>query len=124
MDFRFNEAIHAWAEKQGLIKDFDLVALAGAQKNFLDEETKAVALKQLDISSRLHGIKTVLLIAHQDCGAYGGSKSFASWDEERAKYSDDLESAAAIIKDKFPTLSVRKLILTFDDKMKIIILEA
>jgi len=123
MDFRFNEAIHAWAEKQGLIKDFDLVALAGAQKNFLDEETKGVALKQLDISSRLHGIKTVLLVAHQDCGAYGGSKAFASWEKERAKYTEDLTHAAGLIKEKFPALNVRKMILTFDEAGEVSIVE-
>lgn len=114
IDFRFNEAIHEWAEKQGLIKDFDLVALAGAQKNFLEEDTRGVALKQLDISSRLHGIKTVLLVAHQDCGAYGGSRAFTSWDEEKAKYAADLHAAEALIKEKFLLMEVRKLILTFN----------
>ncbi|OGF35688.1 hypothetical protein A2482_04505 [Candidatus Falkowbacteria bacterium RIFOXYC2_FULL_48_21] len=119
IDFRFNEAIRDWAKEQGLIKDFDLVSLAGAQKNFLDEDTKSVALKQLEISSRLHGIKTVLLVAHQDCGAYGGSKAFASWDEEKAKYAEDLEKAESLIKERFSILAVRKLILTFDANMNV-----
>lgn len=123
IDFRFQEAIHAWAAEKGMIKDFDLVSLAGVQKSILDEDTRATALKQLDISVRLHGIETVILVAHQDCGAYGGSKSFTSWEEEKAKYSADLTSAAALIKEKFSTLEVKKMILTFDESNNVSISE-
>lgn len=124
IDFRFQQAIREWTEKQGLIKDFDLVSIAGAQKNFLDEKTREVALTQLDMSARLHGIKTVLLVAHQDCGAYGGSAAFGSWDEERARYVEDLNWAETVIKEKFPTLAVKKLILTFDNKGNVAINES
>ena len=82
---------------------------------FLDNDTQPTALKQLEISSRLHGIKRVILVAHQDCGAYGGSKAFASIDDEFKRYNDDLNTTETLIKEKYPTLEVKKFIATFDD---------
>jgi len=46
-------------------KTFDLVGFAGASKN-LD-----IIMGQLDISVRLHQIKQVVLVHHEECGAYG-----------------------------------------------------
>ena len=110
IDFRFHKAVYEWLEKQGMLKDYDLVCLAGSQKSFLDEDTQPTAFKQLDISSRLHNVKRVILIAHQDCGAYGGSKAFASLDEELKRYADDLTLAERLIKEKFPSFEVKKII--------------
>ena len=115
MDFRFQSAITDWAESQGYTKDFDLVSLAGAQKAILDEDTRATALKQVDLSVELHGSNQVVLISHQDCGAYGGSDAFENWEEERGQYITDMEAAEVIIKEKHADLKVKKMILTFDD---------
>lgn len=115
MDFRFQSAITDWAEAEGYTKDFDLVSLAGAQKSILDEDTRTTALKQIDLSVDLHGSNQVVLIAHQDCGAYGGSVVFENWEQEREKYIADMEAAEVIIKQKHPAVKVRKMILTFDD---------
>ena len=123
IDFRFHEAIHQWARDNGLQKDFDLVSVAGVQKSIIDEDTRAAVLKQLDISVRLHKSHTVILIAHQDCGAYGGSAAFVSWDEEKAKYTEDLNKAEELIKQKFSALNVKKMILTFDSENKVEIIE-
>ena len=123
IDFRFHEAIYQWAKDKGLQNDFDLVSMAGVQKSIIDEDTRAAVLKQLDISVRLHKSHTVILIAHQDCGAYGGSVTFASWDEEKAKYIEDLNKAEELIYQKFSNLNVRKMVLTFDSENKIEIIE-
>ncbi|MFA6537356.1 MAG: carbonic anhydrase [Patescibacteria group bacterium] len=116
IDFRFHEAIQKWVKENGLTNDFDLVSLAGVQKSLLDEDTRATVLKQLEISSRLHGIETVIFVAHQDCGAYGGSKVFVNFEEEKAKYLADMIAAGAIIKETLPNLQVKKLMLTFNEE--------
>ena len=115
IDFRFQEAMDEWAKAQGLTKDYDLVVLAGAQKSILDEDTAATAMKQVELSVKLHESNTVIIMAHQDCGAYGGSKSFANWEEERSQYVTDLGAAESKIKEKDENINVKKLILTFDD---------
>jgi carbonic anhydrase len=115
IDFRFQRAIADWTNENGLTKDYDLVSIAGVQKSILDEDTKEAALKQLDISVRLHKVNTVMLIAHQDCGAYGGSDAFDSWEDEKQRYIDDMNAAEEIIVKKFKGLMVKKMILTFDE---------
>lgn len=124
MDFRFPRKISEWAESQGLTRDYDLVSLAGAQKSILDSDSRATLLKQVELSVELHGTREFIIIAHRDCGAYGGSKSFNSWEEERAKYSKDLELAKNVIKEKFPKIDVKKMILNFDESGNVGIEEA
>jgi len=123
IDFRFHEAIHNWTKENDLTKNFDLVSLAGAQKSVLDEDTRATIFKQLDISTRLHGIETVLLLAHQDCGAYGGSQAFANFEEEKARYLADMTQAQSLIMEKFPQLQVKKLMVVFDENQTVRIIE-
>ncbi len=115
IDFRFHKAICKWVNENGLTNDYDLVSMAGVQKSLLDEDTSVAVLKQIGISEKLHGINTVIFIAHQDCGAYGGSSAFESWEEEKEKYIEDMFSAEEVIKSKWPNLHVKKLLLTFDE---------
>jgi len=65
IDFRFQKYIKNWLEKNMKRKTYDYVGFAGATKD-LD-----TIMKQLVISVRLHHIKQVVLIHHENCGAYG-----------------------------------------------------
>ena len=65
IDFRFQKYIHKWLDKTMAKKTYDYVGYAGASK---DLET---IMKQLAISVRLHHIKQVVIMHHEDCGAYG-----------------------------------------------------
>ena len=116
IDFRFHEAISEWVKENNFVGDYDLVSLAGAQKNVANPETRDFFMNQLAISVRLHKTNTILLLAHQDCGAYGGSKAFASWAEEKAKYTEDLNIAEATIKNVYPEMKVKKIILEWKVK--------
>lgn len=104
LDFRLNEAINRWLEKNRLLNNCDLVSLAGAVKNL------EVVLRQIEISQRLHGISEVILMNHTDCGAYGGRAAFEGSEEERLRHQQDLQQAKTLILSKFPELKV-KLIL-------------
>ena len=65
IDFRLQKKIQKWLSKNFKNKAYDYVGFAGASKDL------KIILKQLDISVRLHKIKQVVLIHHEDCGAYG-----------------------------------------------------
>lgn len=63
----------------------DPLKIAGGAKIFAspaDESERQFALSQVQTSMRLHRTQRVMLMAHRDCGAYGGLQDFAG-DEER-----------------------------------------
>ncbi|PLX21030.1 hypothetical protein C0584_04580 [Candidatus Parcubacteria bacterium] len=117
MDFRLVDQIRDWMTKEKLMKDADVVSLAGAAKNLVDgnEEAKNVLLKQIEISSSLHNCLKVYLVHHSTCGAYAVSYNFASLEEEKKKQSEDLDKAVEVIKEKFPNLEVSKIWVEMKD---------
>ncbi len=65
IDFRIQPYIESWLVKVVGSKNYDRVSLAGG---IFDVYT---ILKQVEISNRLHHIKKVVYMNHEDCGAYG-----------------------------------------------------
>ena len=115
MDFRIQEAVCSYARQAGLTGNYDLVALAGAQRALTQPETREAAMLQVSLSRELHGIEEVIFVSHDDCGAYGGSKAFDGLESERAHYAGDMKEAAAAIQSLFPTLKVSGVILVMDE---------
>ena len=85
IDFRLQEAINKWISENSQPGTFDRVALAGGVKNL---ET---ILGQIEIAHRLHHIKKVILINHEDCGAYGEAGT-------PEQHAEDLRNASTRIK--------------------------
>jgi carbonic anhydrase len=94
IDFRFQNDIREWTDKNLGQKTFDLVGIAGSTKN-LD-----TVLGQVDISVRLHGIKEAILIHHEECGAYGAEST-------QQRHAADLLLAKKTLLDKYPDLQVK-----------------
>lgn len=118
IDFRFGNDIKTYLEKENLLGDVDIVAIAGVTKNIIDPaqptDTEFV-MRQLDISKRLHNVCNVVLMNHSDCGAYGGRKAFASVGEEKAKHFADMEAAKKLILEKYPDLEVKNVLAHIED---------
>src|SRR5271166_6038063 len=93
IDFRFQKHIRNWLTENFGDKTFDYVGLAGGTK---DLET---IIKQLDISVKLHDIKHVVLMHHENCGAYGE-------DSTPERHSKDLLKAKELIEKKYPHIRV------------------
>lgn len=93
IDFRFQQYINDWIAQNFSPKSFDRVSIAGGvfDLNYV--------LKQIEISKRLHHIKKVVLINHEDCGAYGESGT-------AEKHSEDLKNAAAKIQEQYPNVEI------------------
>ncbi len=117
MDFRLIGQTASWMEREHLMRDADVVSLAGSSKSLVDgdEETKNVLLKQIDISHSLHDSCTVYLVHHSSCGAYAISNSFSSKEEEKKKQSEDLQKAVLVINERFPDLKVKKIWVDMKD---------
>lgn len=101
IDFRFQEYINNWISENFAPKTFDRIAIAGGVFDF------DYVLKQVAISKRFHHIKKVVLINHEDCGAYGESGT-------AEKHAGDLKNAAAKIKEQYPDLEVNTYYLHLD----------
>src|SRR3989338_8887517 len=85
IDFRFQDFVNDWIAKNIPLHSHDRVAFAGGVKNL------EAILGQIEISHRLHHIKKVVLINHEDCGAYGPEGT-------PEKHTEDLKKAAGQIK--------------------------
>lgn len=101
IDFRLQEAINKWISEHFPPKTFDRVALGGGVKNL------EIILGQIDIAARLHHIKKVVLINHEDCGAYGEEST-------PEKHAEDLKAAKAKVKELYPDLEVETYYLHLD----------
>ncbi len=109
IDFRFQEYINKWVAENFQLKTFDRVAIAGGVFDF------GYVSKQIEISHRLHHIKKVILINHEDCGAYG---DLAAAGPE--KHAEDLKNAATQIKQQYANLEVQTYYLHLDGTFELI----
>lgn len=107
IDFRFRNYLNKWLEKKMANKTYDYVSFAGTSKNL---ET---IMGQLDISVRLHQVKEVVLINHEDCGAYGVEST-------HDRHAADLNKAKKNILGKYPNLKVDLFYLHLNGKFEAI----
>lgn len=81
----------------------DDVSKPGCVKKFLtDEAAREQMFEDMDTYLGLHGQPTILVLAHEDCGAYGGKQAFQSDEQEIEHHSRELERALPILEQRFP----------------------
>ena len=114
-DDRFYKLLKAFGKQEGFAH-IDLVKIAGGAKALAGEASpdRDFILNQIKTSVRLHGTKRVILMLHRDCGAYGGSKSFADADAEKAELAKRLSAARDFIKQELPDMHVDTVFADFD----------
>lgn len=115
IDFRFWDAIIGYVRDTLGIPDFDLITEAGGVK-YIAEEKKPVLdtlRAELNISFHLHHVNTIILVNHEDCGAYGGKQSFKSDAAEREHHLAHLRSAAEFLRRDHPQARVVALFALF-----------
>jgi len=110
--FRFQSALDRFIENQGLKGDVDRISMAGGTKEW------EKAFYQLEISLRLHEIKKIYLINHQDCGAYGPDVA-ADKENEWNTHKWDLLKAKVALEEKYPEVEVFVYFLTLDKEFKL-----
>jgi|SRR3989344_299400 len=89
---------------------FDPIFVAGGAKNLGEPATEAdklFTLKQIELSVKLHHTSKVILMTHEDCGAFGGSGAFeGDYVREFEHHKTILNAAKKAISEKFSTLLV------------------
>ena len=100
-DDRFSHLLEAFLAKENF-EHIDLVKVAGGVKDITspDAGTKQEYLMdQIEKSIKLHHTPRIILMAHSECGAYGGL-------EDTNFYSKELQKGKDIILQKYPNLSM------------------
>jgi len=103
---------------------YDPIRIAGGTKylashSSLDspnaERDRQFVLEQIRISMRLHETKTVILMLHSDCGAYGGLAAFDGDTEREAQnHRDELQRATSYLLSQIPELTVKPYFVDFE----------
>ena len=101
-DFRFAKATQVLInERMGLKGDYDYFSIPGSIRNMLNKETIKLVMEEFGISVRLHHVKRVVIIAHEDCIGYGGRQAFSSHEEEYKTIRKDLRKARRLMRLRF-----------------------
>lgn len=121
IDFRLLGYLNQFIKKQKLQNNCDLLTIAGGARALarpVFEYEKQTILGQINLTSKLHNIKEVILINHQDCGAYGGAKAFNGLKNELTQHKADMKKAEKVINKKYPKLKVRKFFMKLDGNVQ------
>ena len=100
-DGRFSKLLDQFIQKFQF-SHIDLVKVAGGAKDLASpeiESNRAYILDQIAKSIKLNHTQQVVLMAHSECGAYGGSA-------DPDFYSTELIKARAVVSSAFPNVSV------------------
>ena len=96
----------------------DPIRVAGGAKCLAVPEhdsDRQFVLEQIRKSRLLHGTRTVVLMLHSDCGAYGGLAEFNDdASKEAENHNSDLMRAAAFLQSEIPELLVKAFYVDFD----------
>jgi carbonic anhydrase len=105
IDFRFWRETVEFAEQELGIKSFDFPSLPGGAKAINDSENLAFAC--VSVPCDLHHVKKIVIVNHEDCGAYGGSEKFNGDTEAEQKFHEgELQKAKDKILEKYPDKEV------------------
>jgi carbonic anhydrase len=112
-DSRFSDLLSAFLKGA---KNVDLVKIAGGAKAFAGDPSaeRDFVMGQIKTSIRLHGTKKIALMLHRDCGAYGGSKSFADAATEKDYLIRQLAATKQFLTSEIPGVQVDVYFADFD----------
>lgn len=112
IDFRFRRRLEEFLHERFSEEEYDLIVVAGGVKNIVAEESDSGFLvEQFDTSLRLHAPSVIVLLQHEDCGAYGGSAAFESFEAELDFQKEELQKAAALLQGRFPKVTVERYLI-------------
>ena len=116
-DNRFELALRKLVKHLALAY-YDPIRIAGGTKCLASPEQESereFVLNQIRISMRLHQTRTVILMLHSDCGAYGGLAAFDNDREREAEnHRQELNRAAALVEAEIPELEVKAYFVDFE----------
>jgi hypothetical protein len=126
IDYRILEAERYFLSLQNLGGQYDFTALAGASLALsgMPHQHDADAFwDQLDISYRLHQIKKVIILDHEDCDVYKykiDPNLTANPGLELTTHTEYLSRAYWAIRDRYPDLNIELYFVKLNTEVKLI----
>jgi hypothetical protein len=115
IDFRFWKETAEFVEKELGLKSYDFPSLPGSAKAI--NECNDLANSCISVPCDLHHVQKIVVVNHQDCGAYGGSKVFnGDSGIEQKFHEEELKKAKAKILEKYPEKEVILVYAKLTDK--------
>jgi carbonic anhydrase len=106
-DARFELVTRKFVKRRGVVLADHVRVAGGARALASQEGDGAFLIGQVQLSMRLHHTDRVILVAHSDCGAYGGLEAFGGdADREQAAHRADLARAAEALRAAVPGIAV------------------
>jgi carbonic anhydrase len=93
MDYRLQKFLQPWITVRFGYDNFDIISLAGSVHDY------EMVLKYVQLAVQIHEIKTVCLINHEDCRAYGRDGTYK-------RHRHDLLDTSTKLHALFPQLNV------------------
>ena len=108
IDFRFWRETLEFIEKELNLTSFDFPSLPGSAKAINECASEGdLAMSCVGVPVDLHHAKKVVIVNHEDCGAYGGSKKFGGDKNVEQKFhEEELRKAKEKILTVFPNVEV------------------
>lgn len=119
MDFRLRDNINCNLINLGYKNKYDEFILAGASLGYIGfngYNWRDVADDHIDLAHNLHDIEEVILIDHMKCGAYHAAYPDITLGgaDEYNLHIENLNQAASIIQEKYPSYQISKYIISID----------
>jgi len=89
IDFRFWRETADFVENKLGIKSFDFPSLPGSAKAINECSEGDVSSSCIGVPCDLHHVKKIVIVNHQDCGAYGGSAKFNGDEKAEQKFHEE-----------------------------------
>lgn len=109
IDFRirlkpFSDLLETIGYQEG---SYDLMSLPGSAKGLLSVDESLVLTRCIQIAERLHNIAEIIIIYHNNCGAYGIDDPKKEFETQK----NDLQAITLSLKIAFPRIKVRTFIM-------------
>jgi hypothetical protein len=124
IDYRVLEAERYFLSLQNLGNLYDMTALAGSSLALSGVPHQADAMAfwdQLDISYRLHHVKKVIILDHQDCAAFAYKINPQLSEDPKLElqtHQESMSRAYWAIRDKYPDLNIELYFVSLNAEVK------
>ena len=123
IDPRFQPTVYNYLKKKNLNGKYSSFTIAGAAIGVTATKFKKwhkTFWDNIDTSIKLHNIRKLIVINHQDCGAakiINGKKVFSKFNEQKI-HNNSFKKIKKVFKKKYPKLNIELNIISLNKKIK------